>query len=358
MTGVIPEGEGRLVDYCGHPSGLTVTTIFLPTRDGLLTVAKRYGGWKGRVHLEGNDCWAIALDPSRSEHVYCGTYGRGLWQSFDGCETWRQISLELSSDRILSLAVSPLDGSIWTGTEPSALHCSEDLGKSWHELSALRQLPSAPTWSYPPRPYTSHVRCIVLDPNDPERVLAGIEQGGVMRSLDRGKSWEDHNPAAEKDPHTMTMHPTAPGRIYEAGGGGYAESFDGGGTWSRSEEGIRQRYLFGLAVDPGDPETIVVSASPSPFRAHNPVVAYCTVYRRVAGETWKEAREGLPGPHFERVFVMAAHDAEPHVFYLSTHSAELFRSTDAGKSWDQIFAQWPSGYSPQDVHGIAVAEVQ
>jgi hypothetical protein len=32
------------------------------------------------------------------------------------------------------------------------------------DLATLRQLHSAPTWSFPPRPYTHHVRWMTPDP--------------------------------------------------------------------------------------------------------------------------------------------------------------------------------------------------
>ena len=54
---------------------------------------------------------------------------------------------------------------------------SEDQGKSWQELAALLALPSAPTWSFPPRPWTSHIRWIAPDPLVAGRVFAAAEAG-------------------------------------------------------------------------------------------------------------------------------------------------------------------------------------
>jgi hypothetical protein len=65
---------------------------------------------------------------------------------------------------VYSLAVSPVDGAIYAGTEPSALFRSDDGGRTWRELRALLDLPSSPTWSFPPRPWTSHVRWIPPNP--------------------------------------------------------------------------------------------------------------------------------------------------------------------------------------------------
>jgi len=43
--------------------------------------------------------------------------------------------------------------------------------------------------------------------------------GGVMRSLDKGLSWEDRKPGSQLDGHTLRMHKLAPHRIYESAGG-------------------------------------------------------------------------------------------------------------------------------------------
>src|SRR5439155_24770714 len=93
---------------------------------------------------------------------------------------------------------------------------------------ALLELPSRPTWSFPPRPWTSHVRWIAPNPHDADVLLVGIELGGLMRSVDGGTSWEDHRPGAQRDVHSLAWHPRVRGRAYEAGGGGAAWSDDGG----------------------------------------------------------------------------------------------------------------------------------
>jgi len=51
-------------------------------------------------------------------------------------------------------------GIVYAGTEPSAVFRSVDGSDSWVDLASLRALPSADTWSFPPRPHTHHVRWI------------------------------------------------------------------------------------------------------------------------------------------------------------------------------------------------------
>src|SRR5262249_35833219 len=149
--------------------------------------------------------------------------------SRDGGETWKAASEGLEDLRVLAVTVSRshrTDGvsAVYAGTEPSNLYRSEDGGRSWQILPALRELPSEPRWSFPGRPWTHHVRTIALHPADPEILLVGIELGGVMRSTDAGATWADHNPQAHSDAHRMLTHPLAPDRVYEAAGQGIAVS--------------------------------------------------------------------------------------------------------------------------------------
>ena len=170
--------------------------------------------------------------PSRSPAERCLALRRtgGARTSFDG--------------DVFSIAVAA-DGAVYAGTEPSALFRSGDGGETWEELDALQQIPSKPTWSFPPRPWTSHVRWIAPSPNDPQLLLVGIELGGLMRSDDGGASFADHAPGAQPDVHSLTWHPTEPDRAYEAGGGGAAWSTDGGASWERADHGPRPALHLG-----------------------------------------------------------------------------------------------------------------
>lgn len=337
-----------------------MTEIYLATEDGLATVSRRDGRWHAELPLTGLEPWCVAADPLRPGRIYCGSFDRGLWRSDDAGASWRPAGAGIPHAAVMAVAVSPLErggagGVVWAGTEPSAIFRSEDGGETWRERPGLRALPSAPTWRFPPRPWTSHVRWIAPDPVVASRLYAGIELGGVMRSLDAGLTWEDRKPDGQHDAHTLRAHPLAPGRVYEAAGGGYAESRDGGATWRGDEDGLAHHYLWGLAVDPADPDTILVSAARGPRQAHDPSGAESTIYRKTAGEPWREVRAGLPEPRGNRVRVLAANDAEPGVFYLANERG-VYRSPDAGLGWEPLEIAWPAGYRSGAVHALVVVD--
>jgi hypothetical protein len=249
--------------------------LFAATGDSIARVEPDSG--KATISLAGSRAQCVAVHPLRHDVVYAGSRGNGIWRSLDGGSSWEDC--RLPAPDVFSVAVGPVDGTVYAGCEPSMLFASRDEGRSWEELESLRSVPSAPTWSFPPRPWTSHVRWIAPSPHDAGLLLAGIELGGVMRSEDGGRSWADHRPGAKLDAHALAWHPEAPGRAYEAAGDGAAWSFDGGETWMAADKGRDRNYVWALAVDPDDPDTWFCSAAPGPYHAHTNRPADAALYR-------------------------------------------------------------------------------
>jgi hypothetical protein len=250
----------------------------LCTRDRLVRL--RRDGTADPV-LEGERLQCVA---ARGETVLIGTLGGGARVSRDAGASWERI--ELPEADVFSVAISDADGALYAGTEPSRLFVARDAG-AWTELEALQDIPSKPRWSFPPRPWTHHVRWIAPDPHRAERLLVGIELGGVMASEDGGATFSDHRPGAKRDAHQLGWHPRADGLAYQAAGDGAARSRDGGLTWEALDGGNRLPYCWALAVDPADPERWYVSAATGPGTAHAGARAHGRLYRR-DGDRWEE----------------------------------------------------------------------
>jgi photosystem II stability/assembly factor-like uncharacterized protein len=207
---------------------------------------------------------------------------------------------------------------------------SDDRGETWRELEALLELPSRPTWSFPPRPWTSHVRWIAPSPHVAPLILVGIELGGLMRSPDGGESWEDHRPGAQRDVHSLAWHPSRPGWAYEAGGGGAAFSDDAGETWQAADDGRDRHYTWSVAVDRDDPELWYVSASTGPFAAHGRGNPQARIYRRHGEEAWSALDGGLPEPLPAMPYALVAVDGR---VFAGLSDGQIWESRDRGDSW-------------------------
>jgi photosystem II stability/assembly factor-like uncharacterized protein len=305
------------------------THLLITTGDRLVTIDEGRG-WKPSESLEGSGARCLAVDPNHADHVLVGSAG-GVWTSIDGGRTWEKP--ELPERDVFSVAISAADGTAYAGTEPSRLFRSRDDGASWEELEALQSIPSRPSWSFPPRPWTSHVRWIAPDPRRAERLLVGIELGGLMYTEDAGATFTDHRPGAQPDVHSLAWHPAVEDRAYEAGGGGAAWSADGGLTWRPADEGRELPYCWAVATDPDDPERWFVSAAPGPFQAHGRGPAAAHLYRWEAEGPWRQLDGDLPDPLPSLPYALvAAGDA----VFAGLGDGRILRGADRGEHWEEL----------------------
>ncbi len=304
----------------------------------------------------------VAVDPQDPDRAYVGTFDRGLFATDDGGGHWRPAWAGVEDQRVMSVAVSPSDrpsgvSVAYAGTEPSNLYRSPDGGDSWELLPALRTVPSEPTWSFPPRPWTHHVSTIALHPFDPDQLLVGIELGGVIRSHDRGQSWIDHNPQALSDTHQLLTHPLAPQRVYEAAGQGIALSDDLGDNWRRFTDGLDRRYAWAVAADPIDPDLWYVSVSSGPFAAHGNGDGDSVLVRFTGNgggnggasgptriDTW-----GAEADLRRMPYALATVPGRPGRLVVGLRGGTLLLSDDAGDSWSALPVELP------DVIDLALA---
>jgi hypothetical protein len=302
------------------------SAIFVCTRDGgLLRLERANGSWADARLLQNAGAQCIAINERR---VLVGTRDHGVLFSADAGDTWEQADLPEQS--VFSVAISDADGALYAGTEPSRLFVSRDKG-SWSELEALQQIPSRGQWSFPPRPWTHHVRWIAPDPRHAERLLVGIELGGLVYSGDGGETFSDHRPGAKRDVHSLTWHPRLRGRVYQAAGDGAAWSRDGGLTWDAVDAGRDLPYCWAVAVDPSDPDSWYVSAASSPRAAHRGTDARGRLYR-FSGKDWNP----LTLPDETMPYALAASDDE---LIAGMADGRIIHSCDGGESWTDTGVQ-------------------
>lgn len=297
--------------------------VWACTRDRLLRLERREDGWRAAVALEGERLQCVA---ARGDLVLAGTLGGGLLRSDDGGGAWARVKLPEAD--VFSVAIGPADGALYAGTEPSRVFVARD-GGPWTELEALQDIPSKPRWSFPPRPWTHHVRWIAPDPHHAERLLVGIELGGVMASEDGGATFSDHRPGARRDAHCLAWHPAAEGRAYEAAGEGAARSRDGGRTWEAADAGRDRSYCWALAVDPADPERWYVSAASGPGAAHSGARASGRLYRTGDDGRWVR----LAPPSDAMPDALAATGGE---LLAGMSDGRMLTSADHGATWSEI----------------------
>src|SRR5262249_32530508 len=246
----------------------------------------------------------------------------------------------LAGRLIMTVAASPVEQDlVWVGTEPSEVWRSSDAGTTWEQTSRLETLPSSVEWSFPPKPETHHVRWIACHPREPERLCVAIEAGALVSTIDGGRGWRDRVPDGPWDTHELAVHRNAPDTLRVAAGDGYFESDDGGATWHSPRGGLDVSYLRSVAIDPKQPEVVVVSAASGPQSAYVAGRSDGRLYRRPGRARWERVRDGWP----ERAVTIAP------LLCAGSNAGELWaadergvhRSDDGGISWRGV-----GGYPP------------
>jgi hypothetical protein len=224
----------------------------------------------------------LVADPLVHGRAWCGTHRGGVFRSDDGGRSWRSVGL--AGRLIMAIAASPVERDVvWVGTEPSQVWRSADAVTTWEQTSRLETLSSSSEWSFPPRPDTHHVRWITCHPLEPERLWVAIEAGALVSTIDGGRTWRDRVPGGPRDTHELAIHHKAPDTLRASAGDGYFESDDAGITWRSPGAGLEVGYLRSVALDPGQPEIVVVSGASGPYSAYIAGRSDGRVYRRSRG---------------------------------------------------------------------------
>src|SRR5664279_4994642 len=137
---------------------------------------------------------AVAGIPGDPATYYLGTPGGGIWKSTSGGATWKPIFDETHMDSVGSIAIAPSNHDIlYAGTgDVSSVEKSVNIGNGmWKSVDAGAH------WQHIGLADTHHIVSLVVDPKNPDIVLAAAlghtyarnEERGVFRTTDGGRTW-------------------------------------------------------------------------------------------------------------------------------------------------------------------------
>jgi photosystem II stability/assembly factor-like uncharacterized protein len=317
--------------------------VLVGTAKGIAKMVRDGDGWRVAEHvLADKHISAILIEPE-SGAIFAGAYKDGsLHASFDGGKTWERRDSGLAETDIYSLEAAKVGGRVrlFCGTEPARLFYSDDLGASWIEMPELRSVPTVDSWSFPGPPHVAHAKHITFDPRDPQTMYVSIEVGGLLRSRDGGKTFEDV-PGMYEDVHRLVINPADPKRMYVPGGNGLYASQDEGATWTHvlDTEDEVGGYPDQLVQHPSNPDLMFIAAakdSPGAWRMTH--FAGARISRsQDGGRTWEVLTHGLPDRMQGNIEAMCleAHASGCSLFAATT-AGEVFASDDSGETWSLI----------------------
>jgi photosystem II stability/assembly factor-like uncharacterized protein len=174
--------------------------------------------------------WTItcmSVDPENPKMIYAGTEHSGLFYSKDAGAHWHRA--EPNTPRMMLFSALALNGGIMVGTVPSAVYRSKK--GSWEELEGVRVNSAAA--NFPPSPeLQSRARYLTFDPDDKNRLYAGIEVGGMVISDDNGRNWRPANEGlTDMDIHEILASGQHSGAVFLACGEAAFRSSDRAAHW-------------------------------------------------------------------------------------------------------------------------------
>jgi len=172
------------------------------------------------------------------------------------------------------------------------------------------------------------VRGLVVDPTNPDRFYFGTLDGQLYTSSDAGKTWQllynFGRPRLFVD--HIIVDPRNPRTIYVAAHrhkepGGFFKSTDGGNSFRESSQ-LKNEAIHSLAQSPSDPDTLIAGTFNGIFRSDD------------AGESWQQ----LPTqntPNLIHVESLAIDPRTTNIIYAGTWYLP-YKSSDGGQTWKSI----------------------
>jgi len=274
--------------------------------------------------------FAILTDPGRPGRVTIGTES-GVWRSDDAGESWRRLSAPKPELAVWSLARHPRHPDmIFAGYEPCAVYRSIDDGSTWQKLPVKLTFPAVS--DHPDIP--KRIISIAIDPAHPDEIYASLEVGGLLRSLDGGKTWVNvidglYIDEGSVDIHSVVVNPKRPGQITVATRFGAFRSVDRCLHW-QDLKAPRLRpigsYCRVLAYAPGDADTLYLAAG-NDFDGDRSAL----FVSHDDGAKWAQADLGVPLK--TTIFSLAVNPNRPDHVFCSSKIGQVLYSSDRGRHW-------------------------
>jgi len=263
--------------------------------------------------------------------------------------TARHIGPALMSGRINDLENHPTNERIiYAGSAGGGVWKSNDAGTTFNPIFD---------------DYCQSIGAVALDPNDPDNIIYvgtgetwtrnSVSIGdGLYKSVDGGSNWTKIGLEMSERIANIIINPNNSKEIYVAvlgalwGDGdvrGVYKTTDGGESWNKVLYVNQKTGCADLAMDPKEPNTLY--ASMWEFRrtgwSFESGGENSALYKSTdAGKTWNKIHNGFPEGKLGRLAIAVA-PSDPNILYTVIEAEKnerkgLYRSDDAGNNWKQL----------------------
>ena len=232
----------------------------------------------------------MTVDPDDSKTIYAGTEHSGLFYTKDAGAHWHRADPQVP--KMMLYSALALNGGVMVGTVPSAVYRSKN--GSWEELEGVR-LHSAGA-NFPPSPeLQSRARYLTFDHDNPQRIYAGIEVGGMVISDNGGRDWNAANEGlTDLDVHEILASKEHSGMVFLACGESCFRSGDRGAHWENISP---KSHDYGISVAEDKNGILYLGAAKGrPNLWIREEGALAAIFRsRDQGSTWEKIVDELNG---------------------------------------------------------------
>lgn len=184
--------------------------------------------------------------------------------------------------------------------------------------------------------------------------MVGTVGTGIWISDDCGEHWRRCSGMwNETQVFAITPHPQDPKVVFAGAHDGIYRSDDGGVTFEPIPSLLGGKAIWSVAFDPVQPDTLFAGARPGAiFRSDD------------AGQTWEQCNaqfaDECPNVRFPRVLSMAVDPTNHRIVWAGVEVDGVRRSLDGGKTWETTGAAVTPGkiglqLNDPDIHGIVVS---
>jgi photosystem II stability/assembly factor-like uncharacterized protein len=214
---------------------------------------------KERGMIDDSDIFAIHIDQSNPDTVLMSACS-GIYRSRDASETWTKLQgIPYTSRRTHVIYQHPTKPQVIFAGTTEGLWVSTDGGKqdSWRRMTSARTV----------------INAVAVHPDRPDRVFLGVDDVGVLISVDGGETYEVSNAGfVNRQVRAVAADKAERGRIYagvifDRTNGGLFISEDGGGAWRQSTNGMGARDVYSLYQSESNPATIYAGTNNGLFRS-------------------------------------------------------------------------------------------
>jgi photosystem II stability/assembly factor-like uncharacterized protein len=262
------------------------------------------------------DC--LAIDPRNGTTLYAGTYWRA-YKSTDSGKSWRLIKDGMIDDSdVFAIDLDPRDPNHIIASACSGIYESHNAGERWAKIQGI---PSQ----------SRRTRDIMQHPTIPGTVFAATTEGFWM-STNGGKNWA-LTTQRNLEINSIAVHPDEPNRVLIGTNNyGVMVSNDGGKNFVQTNAAFSSRFAYSITPDIAQPSRLYALT-------HNTATGGGFFFiSQDNGRSWSQARN----LDVSRVtpFVVRQDKADPNLMYLGTNMG-LFSSLDRGETWTQVTAPKP-----------------